>query len=75
MEATNAGRLTEKDVSTRTTDNIEAASEALSLEEKSEKEAIEHPNEITQDAQLGVQKAEATALVWSKTALYATYAW
>ncbi|GFF71248.1 siderophore iron transporter mirB [Aspergillus lentulus] len=66
---------TEKDVSTRTTDNIEAASDTVSLEEKNEREIIEHPNEITQDAQIGVQKAEATALVWSKTALYATYAW
>lgn len=66
---------TEKDVSTRTTDSIEAASDTVSLEEKNEREIIEHPNEITQDAQIGVQKAEATALVWSKTALYATYAW
>jgi hypothetical protein len=66
---------TEKDVSARTTDNIEAASDTVSLEEKNEREIIEHPNEITQDAQIGVQKAEATALVWSKTALYATYAW
>ncbi|KAF4151348.1 hypothetical protein CNMCM6936_003964 [Aspergillus lentulus] len=66
---------TEKDVSTRTTDNIEAISDTVSLEEKNEREIIEHPNEITQDAQIGVQKAEATALVWSKTALYATYAW
>ncbi|GAQ04122.1 siderophore iron transporter mirB [Aspergillus lentulus] len=66
---------TEKDVSTRTTDNIEAVSDTVSLEEKNEREIIEHPNEITQDAQIGVQKAEATALVWSKTALYATYAW
>jgi hypothetical protein len=66
---------TEKDVSARTTDNIEAASDTVSLEEKNEREIVEHPNEITQDAQIGVQKAEATALVWSKTALYATYAW
>ncbi|GFF46725.1 siderophore iron transporter mirB [Aspergillus lentulus] len=66
---------TEKDVSTRTTDNIEAVSDTVSLEEKNERKIIEHPNEITQDAQIGVQKAEATALVWSKTALYATYAW
>ncbi|PKX88815.1 siderochrome-iron transporter crmC [Aspergillus novofumigatus IBT 16806] len=66
---------TEKVVSTRTADNSEAASDTVSLEEKNERELIEHPNEITQDAQIGVQKAEATALVWSKTALYATYAW
>ncbi|KAF7182820.1 hypothetical protein CNMCM7691_002481 [Aspergillus felis] len=69
------GATTEKEASTRTTDNIEAASDTPSPEEKNEREIIEHPNEITQDAQIGVQKAEATALVWSKTALYATYAW
>ncbi|GIJ87974.1 hypothetical protein Asppvi_006890 [Aspergillus pseudoviridinutans] len=69
------GATTEKEVSTRTTDNIEAASDTPSLEEKNEREIIEHPDEITQDAQIGVQKAEATALVWSTTALYATYAW
>ncbi|KAH1280313.1 hypothetical protein KXW98_008480 [Aspergillus fumigatus] len=66
---------TEKDLTARTTANIEAASDTVSLEEKSEREILERPNEITQDAQIGVQKAEATALVWSKTALYATYAW
>lgn len=66
---------TEKDLTARTTANIEAASDTVSLEEKSERETLERPNEITQDAQIGVQKAEATALVWSKTALYATYAW
>ncbi|KAF7161914.1 hypothetical protein CNMCM5623_007329 [Aspergillus felis] len=69
------GATTEKEASTRTTDNIEAASDTPSPEEKNEREIIEHPNEITQDAQIGVQKAEATALVWSKAALYATYAW
>lgn len=46
-----------------------------SLEERNERELLEHPDEVTQEAQVGVQKAEATALVWSKTALYATYAW
>lgn len=66
---------TEKDLTARTTANIKAASDTVSLEEKSERETLERPNEITQDAQIGVQKAEATALVWSKTALYATYAW
>jgi hypothetical protein len=46
-----------------------------SLEERNEREILEHPDEITQKAQVGVQKAEATALVWSRPALYATYAW
>ncbi|PYH96888.1 siderochrome-iron transporter [Aspergillus ellipticus CBS 707.79] len=47
----------------------------LSLEAQNEKELETHPDEITKDAQLGVQKAEAAALVWSKKAVYATYAW
>ena len=46
-----------------------------SLEQRAEKEVQEHPDEITGDAQAGVQKAEATALVWSRKALYSTYAW
>ncbi|GKZ20201.1 siderochrome iron transporter 2 [Aspergillus brasiliensis] len=47
----------------------------LSLEAQNEKEIETHPDQVTQDAQLGVQKAEAAALVWSKKAVYATYAW
>ncbi|EKV10937.1 Siderochrome-iron transporter, putative [Penicillium digitatum] len=45
------------------------------LEERNERELLEHPDEVTPEAQIGVQKAEAAALVWTKTALYATYAW
>ncbi|XRM40407.1 Siderochrome iron transporter 2 [Aspergillus tubingensis] len=47
----------------------------LSLEAQNEKEIEAHPDQVTKDAQLGVQKAEAAALVWSKKAVYATYAW
>lgn len=47
----------------------------LSLAAKEDKEVREHPNEITKDADLGVQKAEAAALVWSKTTVYCIYAW
>jgi hypothetical protein len=50
-------------------------SDNLSLEAIDEKEIQAHPNEITRNAQIGVQKAEATALVWSKPAVFATYAW
>ncbi|KKK20503.1 hypothetical protein P175DRAFT_0547559 [Aspergillus ochraceoroseus IBT 24754] len=53
----------------------ETTSDTLSLVEENEKEVIQHPNEITQDAQMGVQKAEAAALVWSKTAVYGIFAW
>lgn len=47
----------------------------LSLEERNERNIQLHPDEVTKDAHLGVQKAEATAMVWSKPALFGTYAW
>lgn len=47
----------------------------MSLEERDDRENRAHPDQVTQDAQLGQQKAEAMALVWSKKALIATYAW
>lgn len=49
--------------------------ERTSLEARNEKEIEEHPDEVTENAHLGVKKAEAAALVWSKKAVYATYAW
>ncbi|KAJ5711109.1 Major facilitator coppper-regulated transporter crmC [Penicillium malachiteum] len=52
-----------------------ANADTQSLEERNEREVLEHPDQITHDAQAGVQKAEATALVWSKKGLYSTYAW
>ncbi|KAH8660023.1 siderophore iron transporter [Xylariales sp. PMI_506] len=63
------------DSSDRSVDDIRTASDTLSLEERNEKETIQHPVEITKDAQIGVQKAEAVALVWPKRAVYAIYAW
>ncbi|EXJ90572.1 hypothetical protein A1O1_03675 [Capronia coronata CBS 617.96] len=42
---------------------------------QNEKEIQLHPDQITADAQDGVKKVEAVALVWSKTAVYATYFW
>lgn len=50
-------------------------SEHLDLADRNEKEIQRHPDRVTQDAQLGVKKAEAVALVWPKAAVYATYAW
>ncbi|GKZ25926.1 siderochrome iron transporter 2 [Aspergillus brasiliensis] len=41
--------------------------------ELSEKGA--QPEEVSPEAPIGVQKAEAAALVWSKNAIYGTYAW
>lgn len=46
-----------------------------SLEEKNEREVQQHPQEVTASAELGVQKAEAAALVWTKKTVYCTYAW
>ncbi|CAK7199567.1 hypothetical protein SEUCBS139899_002248 [Sporothrix eucalyptigena] len=56
-------------------DAIEEISPKLSLEQQNEKEIIEHPDQVTKDAQLGVQKAEAVALVWSKKTAYLVYLW
>jgi hypothetical protein len=50
-------------------------SDTLSLEARNEKEVQQHPDEVTAQADLGVQKAEAAALVWGKKTVYATYAW
>lgn len=49
--------------------------DTLSLEEREAKQIQAHPDTITSNAQPGLQKAEATTLVWSKKALYGTYAW
>ncbi|EFX05040.1 siderochrome-iron transporter [Grosmannia clavigera kw1407] len=43
--------------------------------EKNEREVRAHGNSVTTDAQLGVQKAEAAALVWPRWAMYGTYGW
>lgn len=40
-----------------------------------EKELAQHPDSITEGAQLGQQKAEAAALAWSWPALVGIYAW
>ncbi|KIH87804.1 siderophore iron transporter [Sporothrix brasiliensis 5110] len=57
-------------------DNIDSSlSPRLSLEQQNEKEVVTNPDAITASAQRGVQKAEAAALVWSKTTAYAVYVW
>ena len=55
--------------------SVETDSSRLSLEARNEKEAQEHPDQVTRDAYLGQQKAEAAALVWSKKAVLLAYAW
>lgn len=46
-----------------------------SLEAQNEREVQQHPDQITGNAHIGVQKAEAAALVWGKPALMFIYAW
>lgn len=46
-----------------------------SLEARAEREIELNPGQVTEGADLGVQKAEAAALVWSKKALIGIYAW
>ena len=57
------------------TNYVSGSDSDLDLVDRNEKEILEHPDEVTVDAQPGVQKAEAVALVWSKTSLYIIYAW
>lgn len=40
-----------------------------------EKEAERNPDRVTDQAGLGQQKAEAAALVWSRSAVFGIYAW
>lgn len=43
--------------------------------DRAEKEIREHPDQVTANTADGVRKAEAVALVWSKKAVFAIYAW
>ncbi|KAJ5621820.1 MFS general substrate transporter [Penicillium herquei] len=54
-------------------ENVPAESEKNAPVQSSEVE--QHPNEITSGVGMGVQKAEAVALVWNKKAVYITYGW
>jgi hypothetical protein len=65
----------EREFSEKNPPAYESESDNVSLEARDQKEVESNPNQVTADAQLGVQKAEAAALVWSKPAVYATYGW
>ncbi|CAK7272398.1 Siderochrome iron transporter 2 [Sporothrix epigloea] len=56
-------------------DDLSDSSSRLSLEARNEIEVQKNGNKITDDAQLGVKKAEAAALVWSRKQVLFTYAW
>ncbi|KAK2069054.1 hypothetical protein P8C59_003661 [Phyllachora maydis] len=61
---------------TRTVQDVVAVAESVEERGETEKqEVVTHPVQPTSSAAIGVQKAEAAALVWSKTAVRATYAW
>lgn len=46
-----------------------------SLEWRDEKELQDHPDVVNEKAHAGLQKAEASALVWDKKVVFAIYAW
>lgn len=81
--STNIVRATDNDVSpspdVKNAHDVEqpapVSSSRVSLEQVNEKEIQADPNHVTDSAALGVQKAEAAALVWPKWAVYTTYAW
>lgn len=50
-------------------------SDTLSLEARHEREIQQNPDQVTKEAEEGVQKAEAAALVWSKKTVWGIYAW
>ncbi|KAM5360907.1 hypothetical protein ACJA88_014665 [Fusarium oxysporum] len=51
------------------------SADSLDLLQRNEQEVIQNGAHVTADAQIGIQKAEAAALVWSKKTVYITYAW
>lgn len=51
------------------------SADSLDLLQRNEQEVIQNGGHVTADAQIGIQKAEAAALVWSKKTVYITYAW
>jgi len=68
------GEFDDKQDTTGFADHSGSDSDTLSLEARNEKEVQTHPDQVTQSAELGVQKAEAAALVWGKKTVWATYA-
>ncbi|KAJ5826035.1 hypothetical protein N7474_003173 [Penicillium riverlandense] len=54
---------------------LNADPETRSLEAREDKEVSAHPGSITEGTYAGLQKAEAVALVWSRKAVFGTYAW
>lgn len=51
------------------------STDSLDVDSEYRREIEKHPNEVTKDAQPGVQKVEAAAIVWGKKTVYFTYAW
>ncbi|KAJ5092965.1 hypothetical protein N7456_008826 [Penicillium angulare] len=66
-----AGGTEKQEPSTDVTPNTPPGED--SLEWRDEKEIQENPDQVNTSVHLGVQKAEAAALVWDKKALYMIY--
>lgn len=75
LAAPDATHQTDEKADPNVYDSSASDSDTLSLEARAEKEANEHPDRVTSWEDVGVQKAEAAALVWSKKAVLSTYAW
>lgn len=68
-------RPTQENEKTDTNVEQNTVDDGLNNLSRAEKETREHPDEVSANAADGVRKAEAVALVWSKKAVVATYAW
>lgn len=53
----------------------EVPPQTSSLEWQDEKEVQQHPDEVNANASVGLQKAEAAALIYGKKSLIGIYAW
>ncbi|KAK1147946.1 hypothetical protein N8T08_000462 [Aspergillus melleus] len=54
--------------------NAGSQNSMVTLNDRHEPQSDSHRKEVTQGARLGIQKAEAAALAWSKKTAYGTYA-
>ena len=75
MTTTSAGEPFQTIKATHTMRDIKDLSAEADPEGGVPKEALGQENKVTQGAPVGVQQAEAVALVWSKTTVYTVYAW
>ena len=65
----------ESQVQEQSPSDVETPPDSRSLERHDEKEVLEHPDEINRNAQVGLQKAEAAALVYTRKVVIGIYGW